>query len=87
MPQKAARICRSFCDPTVVEQGASQCLSPAFGSKRRKSIQAGFERGNATRGWPDSQRSLVRGEAVRPAGRHTPLGAPRPSSHLCPTLP
>jgi hypothetical protein len=29
----------------VVEQGASQCLAPAFGSERGKSIQAGFEGG------------------------------------------
>jgi hypothetical protein len=34
---------------TVVEQGASQCLAPTFGSERGKSIQESVEGGNATR--------------------------------------
>ena len=67
---------------TVVEQGASRCLAPAFGSERGKSIQAGFEGGNATRSWRDSERSLVRSEAVRPAGRYKQSGTPRSSAHL-----
>jgi hypothetical protein len=66
----------------VVEQRASRCLAPAFGGERGKSIQACFEGGNATRSWRDSQRSLVRGEAVRPAGRHKQSRTPR-SSPLC----
>jgi hypothetical protein len=32
---------------TVMEQGASQCLAPAVGSERGKSIQAGFEGGKS----------------------------------------
>jgi site-specific recombinase XerC len=66
----------------VVEQRASRCLAPAFGSERGKSIQACFEGGNATRSWRNSQRSLVRGEAVRPPGRHKQSGPPRSSPHL-----
>ena len=71
----------------VVVQGACRCLAPAFGSERRKSIQAGFEGGNATRSWRDSQRSLVRGEAVRRTGRHKQSGTPRSSPHLRPPVP
>lgn len=59
-----------------------QCLAPAFWGKQGKSIQAGIERRNATRSWGDSQRSLVRGEAMRPASRHKQPGASRSSSHL-----
>jgi integrase/recombinase XerD len=53
---------------------ASRCMAPAFGSERRKSIQACFDGGNAARSWRDSQRSLVRGETVRPASRHKQFG-------------
>ena len=66
----------------VVEQRASRCMAPAFGSERGKSIQACFEGGNATRSGRDSQRSLVRGETVRPASRHKQSGPPRSSPHL-----
>jgi site-specific recombinase XerC len=38
--------------------------------------------GNATRSWRDSQRSLVRGEAVCPEGRHKQSGTSRSSPHL-----
>src|SRR6267378_4594011 len=66
----------------VVEQRASRCLAPAFGGERGKSIQACFEGGHATRSWRNSQRSLVRDEAVRPPGRHKQSGPPRSSPHL-----
>ena len=39
-------------------------MAPSFGSERGKSIQAGFERGKASRSWRDSQRGLVCGKAV-----------------------
>jgi hypothetical protein len=66
---------------TVVEQGASRCLAPAFGSERGKSIQACLERGNATRSWCDGQCGLVCGEAMCLSSWHSQSGATRPSPH------
>ena len=61
---------------TVVEQGASRCLAPAFGSERGKSIQTGFEGGNTTGSWCDSQCSLVCGEAMCLSSWHSQSGTP-----------
>ena len=71
----------------VMVQAASGCMARTCGRERRESIQKSFESGKATRSWRDSQRSLVCGQSVCPAGRHSQSGAPRSSSHLCPTLP
>jgi hypothetical protein len=71
---------------TVVEQGASRCLAPAFGSYRGKGIQAGFEGGNATRSRCDSQCCLVFGEAMCLSSWHSQFGTSRPSSHLRPPV-
>jgi hypothetical protein len=67
---------------TVVEQGTSRCLAPSFRSERGKSIQTGFEGGNATRSWCDSQCGLVCGEAMCLSSWHSQFGTSRPSA-LC----
>jgi hypothetical protein len=71
---------------TVVEQGASRCLAPAFRSERGKSIQTGVEGGNATRSWCDSQCGLVCGEAMCLSSWHSQFGTSRPSAHLRPLV-
>jgi len=65
-------------------QAVAGCMALACGRERRKGIQSGFERRNAARSGRDCERSLVCGQAVCPAGRHSQSGAPRSSPHLCP---
>jgi hypothetical protein len=47
-----------------------------FRSERGTSIQKSFEIGKAPRGWRDRERSLVRSQAMRPAGRPSQSGTP-----------
>jgi hypothetical protein len=72
---------------TVVEQGASRRLAPAFWNARGKSIQACLERRNATRSWCNGQCGFVCGEAMCLSSWHNQSGTPRPSTHLRPTVP
>jgi len=75
------------CAAALLVQAIAGCMALAFGDWRGTSIQKSFESGKATRGWRDRERGLVCGQAMRPTGRNTQSGAPRPSSHLRPALP
>jgi site-specific recombinase XerC len=82
---KGGRLRNRTC--AVLVQGTCRCMAPAFGSERRKSIQAIVEGRSSGRNWRDGQRRLVHSEAMRRSGRHKQSGSPRSSAHMRPILP